>query len=540
MRRSVAPIILVVLILAASLGCQRQSTDSGEQDLMQIKSNNGKSSTKVILLLIDSLMAQQIDHGILQKELPAFKKLIEQGHYYKDMVSSFPTMSVSIDSSLMTGAYPNEHRIPGLTWYSWEDKKVINYGTGPMEVAKQGVGETMVDAVMNLNGSHLNSHLTTIYEDLARRGKTSGSINGLIYRGSTEHQLTIPAWLQAITKLPHEVQVKGPDLLALGTLANPFEEVRSMPDGVADRFGINNSYSLKALNYLIDADKLPDFLYVYLPDLDQKIHKKGLSDLGGIKDVDQQLQPLLDKLDSRKKSMDKVVLMIAGDSGMTQILPAASNSKIDLPSILKDYQVLPTGEKVSGDTDIVLAVNETMAYLYNLDPNKGLGKIAQTIAADSRIGIVSWREGDWIRVVQGETGRELKYKQGGSTIDPYEQKWTIVGDLAVLDLKIDESKQALSFGQYPDALMRLSGSLHSHEGEYLVITAKPGYELADRSSPTHAGGGGHGSLHRQESLVPLILYGTDQTPQYLRIIDLKPFILNLLDSKTRVSSRDLT
>jgi hypothetical protein len=73
----------------------------------------------------------------------------------------------------------------------------------------------------------------------------------------------------------------------------------------------------------------------------------------------------------------------------------------------------------------------------------------------------------------------------------------------------------------------MCGALHSHSGEFLVVTAKPGYELADRSSPTHIGGGGHGSLRQEESLIPLIVCGTDQKPQYLRIVDLKSFLLKL-------------
>lgn len=78
-------------------------------------------------------------------QLPAFQYLIEHGQYYKNLVSSFPTMSVTIDSSLLTGKYPDEHRIPGLTWYSSDEKKVINYGTGPMEVLRQSVDPVVTD-----------------------------------------------------------------------------------------------------------------------------------------------------------------------------------------------------------------------------------------------------------------------------------------------------------------------------------------------------------------------------------------------------------
>ena len=56
----------------------------------------------------------------------------------------------------------------------------------------------------------------------------------------------------------------------------------------------------------------------------------------------------------------------------------------------------------------------------------------------------------------------------------------------------------LNYGQYPDALQRLSGALHSHPGKFLVVIVKAGYELADRSSPTHKGGGGHRALGQMD------------------------------------------
>jgi predicted AlkP superfamily pyrophosphatase or phosphodiesterase len=120
--------------------------------------------------MVDSLMYQGIDEGIRLNQLPAIQFLIEQGQYYREMVSSFPTMSVTIDSSLLTGAYPDKHRVPGLIWYSSDQKKMINYGTGPMEVLNQGVDPAIHDALFHLNGSHLNQKLPTLYDDLSQKG----------------------------------------------------------------------------------------------------------------------------------------------------------------------------------------------------------------------------------------------------------------------------------------------------------------------------------------------------------------------------------
>lgn len=525
-RIRVLPSLFILIML---IGCQ--SSKSIEQNVMQINSAKGDNAKKVIFLMVDSLMYQAIDQGISKQELPTLKFLIEHGQYYKNLVSSFPTMSVTIDSSLLTGAYPDIHRVPGLTWYSPENQKMIIYGTGPIEVLKHGVNPVLTDALIHLNGIHLNKDLPTIYEDLARHGLKSGSINGLIYRGASAHKLSIPAWIQGPTSLPKEIHVKGPDFLSLGSLSNPFQGIKNLPDGLTNRMGINNNFAIKTVEYLIRSNTLPDFLFVYLPDLDRELHKKGPTALRGVKELDQQLQSVLQTFGSPEKALHDAVFIIAGDSGMTQILPAGQNPVIDLPSLLGDARILRPGEAVSKETEIILAINETMAYVYSLKEDRSLRDIANLLKNDPRIDFISWKEKEWIYAIQGSTAKQIKFKAGGNLTDPYNQSWTVEQDEKVLDLSVNMAAHSLNYDQYPDVLKRLSGALRSHQGEFLVVTAKPGYELASSSSPTHKGGGGHGSIRKMESLVPLIISGTDQKPESLRMVDLKAYLLNLLTKK---------
>lgn len=528
MGKPITRMLSIILIFFVIGGCQNLKPK--EQDLMHIKSSDKTNSKKIIMLLADSLMAQAIDQGVREKQLPTFQFLIDRGQYYKNVVSSFPTMSVTIDSSLLTGTYPDAHHVPGLTWYSSNDQRVINYGTGPMEVMKQGINPVLADALIHLNQTHLNPQVPTIYEDLARRGLKSGSINGLIYRGTTDHTLSLPAWIHGPTTLPKNIQVKGPDFLALASLSNPFKGMKDLPTGLTKQMGLNNRYSIEAAKYLINTGKLPDFLYVYLPDLDRQLHKNGPFDLKGVKELDGQLLSLLQAFGTPEEALQKAIIMIVGDSGMSQLLPTHQNPVIDLPVLLQDLNVLRPGETVTDRTDIVLAVNETMAYIYPLKTDPPLSKLAEQLKSDPRIDIIAWKEGDWVRIMQGTTAKQMKYKRGGHLTDPYNQKWTIEQSYDVLDITVNPGNRTVQYGQYPDALQRLLSALNSHRGPFLVVTAKQGYELADRSSPTHKGGGGHGSFHQTESLVPLIICGTEQKPKYLRLVDLKPYLLHLLQN----------
>ncbi|CAM4222638.1 alkaline phosphatase family protein [Paenibacillus alkaliterrae] len=533
--RIVKWLILIVLPLMLCSGCYGSEVKPKENDLLFVKSKTGRQSKKVILLLVDTLMYQTIDKGIKQNKLPTLQYLIDHGQYYKDLVSSFPTMSVTIDSSLLTGTYPDKHRVPGLIWYSANENKIIAYGTGPVEILKQGVDSVLTNALIDLNGKHLDQHTETIYEQLKKEGLKTGSINGIIYRGPVDHKLSIPRWIKGTTGLPAEINVKGPDFLSFGALSNPLEGLKSLPDALTNRMGFNNEYTVETVKYLIQNNKLPDFLFAYLPDLDQEIHKKGPSELDAVIKVDQQLQSLLHAFGSPEEALNKATIVIVGDSGMSQILPAGKKPVIDLTKILNNYRLLQPGAAATRETDIVLAVNETMAYVYKLNTNESISDIANVLKAEARIDFISWKEDGWIHVVQAGTSQQLKYKPNGPISDSYGQSWTIEQHPEVLDLRINQNKKTLEYGEYPDGLRRLYGAFHSHEGDFLIVTAKKGYELVGHSSPTHRGGGGHGALHQTESLIPLIISGTDEKPGYRRIVDIKSYLLQLLTNDLKNS-----
>lgn len=522
---------LIIAVLLA-VGCAK--AEPKETDLLRMKAiekSDSVASKKVIVFIADSLMYQSIDRGLMQNQLPTLKYLIEHGQYYRDLVSSFPTMSVTIDTSFLTGTYPDKHGMPGLIWYSEAENRVINYGTGPMEIVRQGIGQISADALIKLNDKHISSEVKTIYEErLAGTNRTTGSINGLIYRGRTEHLLSIPAWIKTPTSLPDPIKVKGPDFLSFGLFSNPLKDAVELPVQITDRFGLSNRYAIEATEYLIRSGSLPDFLYVYLPDLDQKLHKNGPEHMDGVVKLDSQLQSVLQAFGSPEEAMRKAVIMVVGDSGMSRILPKEQNPVIDLTALLKNFRMQKPGAEVTDGTEVILAVNETMAYVYKHRMQQSLGDLADNLKADSRIDHIAWIDGDWIRVERGGSPESFLYRAGGRFRDKYGARWTFGDGASLLDIKVNEAKGTIEYGNYPDALRRLSGALHSHKGQFLVVTAKEGYEFTGGSSPTHIGGGGHGAFNATESLVPLIITGTNKKPDKLRMVDMKGYVMELLNN----------
>lgn len=445
-------------------------------------------------------------------------------------------MSVTIDSALLTGTDPSQHHVPGLVWYSEKEKRLINYGTGPIEVVKYGIDPLLWNALLHLNSEHLSDEIPTIFEELADKGMTSGSINGLIYRGKTEHTLAIPDWLTVATTLPSELKVKGPQFMSLGALSDPLKGVVELPGGITERLGLNDKFSIETAAYLIEHDLLPDFLYVYMPDMDQKLHKAGPSEIDGLREVDRSLNTLLQAFGSREEALQKAVIIVMGDSGVTQMVSRSENPTIHLGELLSNFSLMDPGGTANEHIDLVLALNEAMGYAYKMTAQFTWQEIAKILLADTRIDFVAWKDEEWINVLQGEEGRAFQYKAKGDITDSYGQTWTIKGDAEVLKLQLNDNQ--LRYTDYPDGLQRLSAALHSHAGDFLVITAKPGYELAFGGSPTHAGGGGHGSLYKTDSLIPVIINGTEQAPMNRRIIDIKPYVMKLLSKERALHTND--
>jgi hypothetical protein len=108
-----------------------------------------------------------------------------------------------------------------------------------------------------------------------------------------------------------------------------------------------------------------------------------------------------------------------------------------------------------------------------------------------------------------------------------------MGDPDVLDLRLHQG--TIHYGDYPDALSRLYGALYSQDIPMIVITARPRYEFFCRHYPMHLNGGCHGSLHKYDSLIPLMIAGTEHPiNEPPRLIDLKPYILELFETVSPV------
>ncbi|OMP67360.1 alkaline phosphatase family protein [Domibacillus epiphyticus] len=477
----------------------------------------------VIVLVIDSLMDQPLQKAIDEGKAPAFEFLMKHGHYHANVISSYPTMSVTIDSTILTGTYADQHKIPGLVWFKQDENRVVNYGPGKIELLNLGAKQVLLDSLILLNKAHLNPNIPTIYEELAKSEIQSASLNGLIYRGDQVHQLHIPKVASTMNLLPHDVKINGPSLLSMGSLSQ-FNPETNRLNLLWKAMGLNNQFTANELKYFIQEEKMPPFTLAYFPDMDHQIHKSGPKDRKGIEEADKQLQVILNAYPSWEEALKKAVWIVHGDSSQSAIVHEKSKALIDLNKLLSGYTFWKPDEP--SNNQVALAVNERMAYIYVSDETIATADILLELKSDSRIGFIAWKKNNTNFVMAKGFDKPLTFSPNGPYTDQYGQSWKLNGDHSILDLSINNQNE-INYSDYPDALARLHGALHSHKGRYIIVDAKPGYEFVGKQSPDHAGGAAHGSLHKLDSEVPVMIAGTDQKPKNYRLVDFKDWIVEL-------------
>lgn len=514
-------VISIIILICLGFGFILSITMSHTKDIDKITS--GAFKKPVILITIDSLMSEPLQKAVKEEKAPAFSFLMNNGLFFPEVISSYPTMSVTIDSTLLTGTYAHQHKVPGLIWFKEDESRMISYGSGLREIWSNGLRNVALDSIIHLNEVHLSKEVQTIHEKLANRHLHSASINGLLYRGSSQQQLNVPKLISTVNLLPKEIEVNGPTLLSLGTLSQ-YNPGNDRYKWIWDRMGINNYFTAKELIYLIEKNKLPSFTLAYFPDADATIHKNGPNDLKGIEKADTALQEILNSYSSWEEALQKVTWIVMGDSAQSFVNKDKETSLIDLNDVLKKYTFWERGKE---NAQLAIAINERMAYIYINDEEIPLTEVVNVLKEDDRIGFIAWKDDQTNHLVSPKIDAELTFSPNGAHVDQYNQSWKLDGSLSILDLKIDQNG-TIHYRNYPDALARLHGALHSQEGNVIIVDAKPSYEFIEKYSHDHAGGGAHGSLHKVDSVVPLIVTGTDKSPEYKRLVDVKEWILQLM------------
>ncbi|GAE25650.1 hypothetical protein JCM9140_1657 [Halalkalibacter wakoensis JCM 9140] len=160
-------IILYTLLACMLLGCQQERPEGASL----IQSTEDSQDKNVIVVVIDSMTEAVLNAGMENNSLPALSYLADRGQVYHDIVAPFPSMSVAIESTLMTGSSVGEHQVPGLVWYDPDGDVIVDYGSTLSKYWKLGINDTLMNTLVHLNTNHLSPQVDTIYEEVKKEIK---------------------------------------------------------------------------------------------------------------------------------------------------------------------------------------------------------------------------------------------------------------------------------------------------------------------------------------------------------------------------------
>ncbi|CCO07201.1 alkaline phosphatase family protein [Desulforamulus hydrothermalis] len=482
----------------------------------------------MIYIIIDSFHPRALAQGLQQGKLPALSFLIKNGSLDEGCVSNFPTMTPACTSALATGAPPSRHTVPGIVWYHRGERRIINYNFNWLSLFQRGLQQKVQDLVFNLNHRHLSWEVQTIYEQLEVKGILTAAVNPFFYRANTAYSVRLPFIIKLLTLFElSDMKIFGPQGFCLGQLYQPPGKLRQIIKDIRywRKFGLNDEFSVRAAAWFLQQKQRPRLLTIYFPDTDKAAHAQNADCCHPcLTKLDQKIAELLNCFPSWQEALNQYTFLVVGDHAQST-LTKGRQALIKIPRRLAMYAQAKPADEYIEEKDIAICSNERMAYIYILRYRPGMRKhMVKCLLEEPQLDQVIWQEAGWYHVATHRGN--LSFRKGGQLKDDYHNRWEVVGDKAALDMTVEGEQ--IRYGVYPNALERISHCLDNpHAGE-LVITAKPGYILQGEGNPGRPGKGSHGSLHQEDSLVPLIISGTSQRLDKPRLIDIVPFIKSLL------------
>ena len=424
-------------------------------------------------------------------------------------------------ASIATGTRNDRHHIPSMNWFHRAEDRYVEYGSSFSAARRFGVVQQLTDTVFNMNAEHLPADCETVFESLDDVDVRTAGTTYLMYRGRHEHELSRSS---AITRLASQVvrrTVMGPRELFYADL------FASRDTGCRGQFGlpgVRDQHTGCVGSYLVEHD-LCDFLLFSLPDNDTHSHARGPhAQVQSIATADRQLERLFHAGGGTERFLDEWAVVVMADHSH-----AAVERSVDLLDAFEDWHVLPPNGARRDEAELAVCPAQRAAMVYALVPEAREDTVPRVVAsarALEGVDLALWRPAPREGSIASARA-ELRFSPGGDLRDPRGRRWSVEGDLGVLDLVVRDG--VLTGDTYPDALARAWAALTCPTSGDVLLSASPGYEFADWGGVDHVGGGSHGSLHHSDSLGALAFCGVGAEPDPATqggwsIVDIAPLV----------------
>lgn len=500
---------------------------------------------KVLLIIIDGWTSRVFMPELESGKFPNFLALAQAGSLDPSCVTIFPSITPPALASIATGRYPDAHGIVGMHWYDEDTNEVIYYGDDFRVVLERGLDKFIQEWLVKLNHERLQSE--TVFQMVERAGMRAACLNHLIFRGDKPHRIKLPLPLKILRIVPWMSmpdKLFGPSILRLGDF------VKGGPGGEAgllQRYGYDDDHAMEMLIELVESESLPEFTVAYFANYDQLGHKVGPAEaFGELENLDAKLGALFDAFGGLDLMLEQVCVVMTADHSMSNVHPDDDEASIDLNELLDGLGMATAGKPWTEKEQLKACPNLRASHIYLREDSTRLrDSIIQRLLSDSRVDQALWSDYESESITYHVATRDrgvlsFRHAEDGpaGAPDEYGHNWSWEGKLGAVDGHVSGDNGILSFSDYPNAFERIAGALNFPDGGDVIATALPGYEFRMPGTSVHSGGGSHGSLHVQDSVVPLLLAGAPQNlniPANPRIVDVAWLCLNALDIEARLT-----
>lgn len=505
-----------------------------------------RGKRRVLLIIIDALAARVVMPALREGRLPTLNALSQAGALSPDCSAMFPSITPAATASILTGCYPRDHGIVGQQWYDAERDAVAYFGADIPVILERGIGTFIEDFLVHMNNQRLQAE--TLYQLVERSGYQAACLNYLFFRGDVPHTGNVPLLLQLLPDVNDTYRLYGPSILRLGDFVAPdssIAEVQLSESGPLNHYGMQDKHTAQTLLQMAERRTLPAFTLAYFPDNDFASHANGpAAALTAVEQVDRWLGELVAIYGGLEALLDEVCIVLTGDHSQTDMLSGDATPGIDFSEILTDFVIAEAGSVWDDDEQLVICPNMRSACIYLRRPTPDrIDRIVGALLADDRVDQIIWAasltdgnahghyvvtyDRGWVHFWPGSDGQQ-------SARDQYGGVWSWTGDLRAVDGQVSLDN-VLTFPTYPNAFERIACAHHAADGLHLWVTAHPGYEFVLPRITVHPKGS-HGSLHKDDSTMPLLLAGVPagvRLPEYPRVVDVAPLCLAALGIESR-------
>lgn len=457
---------------------------------------------KLALVVIDGMRPLSLTQTVNAGGAPTLARLLGDGYGSGRCVSSFPSLTPVATSTIVTGRRPDAHHVPSMNWFSANESRYVDYGTSFPAARRAGVVSVLRDLVYRINEEHLSRATPTFFESLEAAGVRSACTTYMIYRGPHRHEHTgsgVSGLLAQATGIARPAY--GPSELIYADIfdsqSTPCRSRYGSP-GLRDQQG-----SCAGVHLVRSAAY--DFMLISLPDNDHLSHRYGPdSQVRSIARADGELAKVIEAGGGYDAFLEEHAVMVVSDHSHSEV-----QAGFDIIASLRDWEILEPRGRIKSATELAVCPAARFASVHLLrehDRAHHLSRLITQLRQTKAIDQVMWLAGDEAAVAG--TDGELRFAPGESFTDGRGQGWEIEGHHELLDLTIGDGQ--VTSTHYPDALARTWAALHTPNIGDVLITPQPGIEFLDWGGVHHAGGGTHGSLHRDDSNAQLIVTGTGE------------------------------